>query len=368
MPNYTNLVRPDITALQPYTPIQPFDVLSEQLGIPIDQIIKLDANENPFGPAPGVAQALRDFPFYSIYPDPDQTRLRRAISGFIGQPIERIICGNGSDEIIDLLMRVLIQPGDVVIACPPTFGMYSFNTGVVAGTYVAVPRTAAFDVDVDAVIAAALAHHAKLIFLPSPNNPTGNMLPQADILRLLALPAILVLDEAYAEFSHGSVAGWVGEHPNLVVLRTFSKWAGLAGLRLGYGLLPEWLIEHLWKIKPPYNTNVAAEVAVLQSIIEADILHARAAQLIAERERLYGALQALDGIEPYPSQANFILCRVLQGDAGELKAQLAARGILVRHYRNPELANCIRISIGLPQHHDAVLAALSEIVASAFAG
>ncbi len=133
MADVTQFVRPDIAALEAYTPIQPFDVLSEQLGIPIEHIIKLDANENPYGPAPSVAEALRNCPFYAIYPDPDQTRLRRAISPFIGQPIERILCGNGSDEIIDLLMRVLVQPNDVVIACPPTFGMYSLIPALLVG-------------------------------------------------------------------------------------------------------------------------------------------------------------------------------------------------------------------------------------------
>lgn len=363
MSTYANLVRPDIAALEAYTPIQPFEVLSEQLGIPIDAIVKLDANENPYGPAPGVAQALREFPFYHIYPDPDQARLRRAISPFIGQPVERIICGNGSDEIIDLLMRAIIQPGDAVVACPPTFGMYSFNTGVVAGRYVPVPRGADFAIDVPAIAAAVESSRAKLIFLPSPNNPTGNNVGREQIRQLLELPAILVLDEAYAEFSDGSVADWVGQYPNLVVLRTFSKWAGLAGLRLGYGLVPEWLIEHLWKIKPPYNTNVAAEVAVLQSLAEADILHGRARTMVAERERLFAALERIDGLRPFPSQANFILCRVERGDAARLKQDLARRGILVRHYRTPELANCIRISIGLPEQHDLVLRALEELIA-----
>lgn len=361
MADVTQFVRPDIAALEAYTPIQPFDVLSEQLGIPIEQIIKLDANENPYGPAPSVAEALRNCPFYAIYPDPDQTRLRRAISPFIGQPIERILCGNGSDEIIDLLMRVLVQPNDVVIACPPTFGMYSFNTGVVGGRFVAVPRDANFDVDIEAVADAVLEHQAKMVFLPSPNNPTGNLLAREHVLRLLELPTMLVLDEAYAEFSSGSVADLVGQYPNLVVLRTFSKWAGLAGLRLGYGLIPEWLITHLWKIKQPYNTNVAAEVAVLQSLAETEALNARAKIMVAERERLFAALQAIDGLTPFPSQANFILCRVERGDAAQLKADLAKRGILLRYYRNPELANCIRVSIGLPEHHDALLAALADL-------
>lgn len=365
MPTLHEYVRPDIAALEVYTPIIPFDVLSEQLGLPIEQLIKLDANENPFGPLPGLGDALAQFPYYAIYPDPDHTNLRRAISAYIDQPVERIICGNGSDEIIDLLMRVLVQPGDVVIACPPTFGMYSFNTGVVSGRFVAVPRDDTFDIDVEAIAAAVTQHSARLVFLPSPNNPTGNILRREHVQQLLQLPAVLVVDEAYAEFSGSSVADLVGTHPNLVVLRTFSKWAGLAGLRIGYGLLPEWLIGNLWKIKPPYNVNVAAEVAALHALAHADQLNQRARQIVAERERLYTALHELPGLQPYPSAANFILCRVLRGDAADLKQRLAQRGILVRHYRTPELANCIRISVGLPHQHDVLLAALDDMMQTA---
>ncbi|HEY1011492.1 MAG TPA: histidinol-phosphate transaminase [Herpetosiphonaceae bacterium] len=361
MRSFDDLVRPDIAALEPYTPIIPFDVLSEQLGLPIDSIIKLDANENPHGPAPGVAEALARFPFYAIYPDPDQTRLRRAISPFIGQPVERIICGNGSDEIIDLLMRILVQPGDAVVACPPTFGMYSFNTGVVAGRYVAVPRDENFDIDIEAIAEAVVRERAKLVFLPSPNNPTGNVVPREQVRRLAELDTIIVLDEAYAEFSGESASDLVGEIPNLVVLRTFSKWAGLAGLRLGYGLVPEWLITHLWKIKPPYNTNVAAEEAVIRSLEQADLLHERARGMIAERDRLYAELRTIEGLHPFPSSANFILCRVERGDAWQIKQELASQGILVRYYRTPQLANFIRISIGLPQHHDTLLRALRAL-------
>ncbi len=360
--NVEQFVRPDIAALEPYTPIQPLDVLSENLGIPIADLIKLDANENPFGPAPGVLKALASEPHYAIYPDPDQLRLRRAISAWIGHPIERIICGNGSDELIDLLMRVLVQPGTSVIACPPTFGMYSFNTGVVGGEFVAVPRLADYSIDVAGIAAAVERTSARMVFLPSPNNPTGNSVSRASVEQLLALPTVLVLDEAYAEFSGTSVADMVGHYPNLVVLRTFSKWAGLAGLRIGYGLLPEWLIQHVWKIKPPYNINVAAEAAALRSLAEADILQERVAQICAERERLYAALVELPGLQPFPSQANFILCQVTAGDAATLKHKLMQQGILVRYYRNAELRNCIRISVGMPEQHERLLSALSALL------
>ncbi|WP_043097833.1 histidinol-phosphate transaminase [Kallotenue papyrolyticum] len=356
------LIRPDLAALEPYTPIVPFEALSARLGLPVERIIKLDANENPYGPAPGVREALARYPFYAIYPDPDQTELRAAISGYIGQPTERIICGNGSDEIIDLLMRLFVAPGEAVVEAPPTFGMYSFNTGVVGGRLVQVPRDEAFGVDVEAIAAAVEASRAKLIFLPSPNNPDGSLLPRAAVERLLELPAVLVVDEAYAEFSGQSVADLVGQAPNLVVLRTFSKWAGLAGLRIGYGLVPEPIIRHLWKIKPPYNINMAAHVAALASLAAVDELLANVRRIIAERERVFAALAAMPQVRVYPSAANFLLVRLRNGDGRAVKQALEQRGILIRHYNKPGLQDCIRISIGTPTHNDALLEALSDLL------
>ncbi len=175
----SSLIRKDIEALETYTPIVPFEALSERLGIPASNLIKLDANENPYGPSPRAIEAVAAYPYYAIYPDPDQTPLRRALSSYTGQPFERILCGNGSDEIIDLLMRLFIEPGDVVVESPPTFGMYSFNTGLVSGKIVAVPRDEDFHVDVEAIAKAVTVNHAKLIFLPSPNNPDGSVLARA---------------------------------------------------------------------------------------------------------------------------------------------------------------------------------------------
>ena len=357
-----SLIRSDIEGLEPYTPIVPFEALSERLGIAPESIIKLDANENPYGPSPRALEAIARYPYYAIYPDPDQRLLRRALSRYIGQPVERILCGNGSDEIIDLLMRLFVEPGDVVVESPPTFGMYAFNTGVVAGRNIGVPRDPEFRVDVEAIAEAVCAHHAKLIFLPSPNNPDGSLLHRHAIRQLLELPAVLVVDEAYAEFSGESVVDLVGQAPNLVVLRTFSKWAGLAGLRLGYGLIPEAIIEHLWKIKPAYNINMAGQAAAIASLEDIDYLMANVRAIIAERERIYPALQRIGGLRPYPSRANFILIRLRDGRARELKAALEQRGILIRYFDKPGLRDCVRISIGRPEQNDQVLAALHEIV------
>ena len=353
-----NLIRPDLAALEPYTPIVPFEALSARLGRPADQIVKLDANENPYGPSPKAVAALAHYPHYAIYPDPDQTPLRQAISAYIAQPVERILCGNGSDEIIDLLMRLFLSPGDAVVEAPPTFGMYRFNTGVVGGRVVQVPRDEQWGVDIEQVAEAVETSRAKLVFLPSPNNPDGSLLSRAAVEQLLELPTILVIDEAYAEFSGHSVADLVGQAPNLIVLRTFSKWAGLAGLRIGYGLIPEAIIQHLWKIKPPYNINMAAVVAAIASLEDAEHLMGTVRQIVAERERVFGEIQRIDGLEPSPSQANFILMRVASGRAQELHQALEQQGILLRYYNKPDLCNCVRISIGTREQNDTALAAM----------
>jgi len=361
MPAIANLVRPEIAELEPYAPILPLDVLAERLGIPVERLVKLDANENPYGPSPRALAALADEAHYHIYPDPGQTKLRAGLSAYCGQPAERILCGAGADELIDLILRLCIAPGDAVIDCPPTFGMYSFDTGVCGGRVVAVPRRADFSLDVEGIERAAAASGAKILFLTSPNNPTGNLAPPEQVERLLRLPLLVVVDEAYVEFladRAASFSPWVGRHENLAVLRTFSKWAGLAGLRVGYGLLPEWLAEQLWKIKQPYNINQAAQVAALASLDDLPHMREMIARLVAERNRLHELLRGFPALEPLPSAANFVLCRVRAGSARELKLALERQGVLVRHYSTPLLRDYIRVSVGTPAQTDRLIEAL----------
>jgi histidinol-phosphate aminotransferase len=368
-----DLIRPEIADLEPYTPILPLDVLAARLGIPIERLVKLDANENPYGPSPKTVQALADLAgsegpsgrlSLAIYPDPNQTRLRDALSGYLGQPAERILCGAGADELIDLVLRLFLSPGDTVIDCPPTFGMYSFDTGVNGGRTISVPRRADFSLDIAAIEAAAAVRRAKVLFLTSPNNPTGNLTPPEQIERLLRLPLLVVVDEAYIEFAEPSgavsVSDWVSRYENLAVLRTFSKWAGLAGLRVGYGLFPDWLIAQLWKIKQPYNLSLGAETAAIAALGDLDHLMANVARLVAERGSLLPRLAGLGFLAPHPSEANFILCRVTRGDARELKLALERKGVLVRYYSNALLHDYIRISVGTPEQSDRLIAALQE--------
>lgn len=357
--------RPHLERLPAYQPIEPFEVLAERLGRPIEQIVKLDANENPYGPLPAVRQALANLPFPHIYPDPESRTLRRALERFTGVPAEFLIAGAGADELIDLLMRVLLDPGDRILNCPPTFGMYAFDAGLHNVEVIEVPRRADFSLDLEAIRRAVNEYHPKMLFLATPNNPDGSLVDRETLEALLALPILIVLDEAYIEFSDAALGGshtWLPQVPrreNLVVLRTFSKWAGLAGLRVGYGTFPKWLLPALWKTKQPYNVNVAAALAAQVSLEHAAALQEVVNALREERDRLFAALQGFEALQPYPSQANFILCRVRGHQAATLQRRLAwEHGILVRYFNKPGLQDCIRISVGRRQDSERLLTAL----------
>lgn len=366
----SGLLNPHLAGLEEYAPIQPLEVLSERLGIPVGELVKLDANENPYGPLPAAVAAIAGYPHYHIYPDPQNGALREALADFTGAPAANILSGQGADELLDYLCRLFLSPGDAVVNTPPTFGMYSFDAKLQGADVIDVPRRADYSMDVPGVAAAVQARAGgrdgpvKLVFATSPNNPSGNWLADEDVRALLELPVIVVLDEAYVEFAdHTGRAAWVTEYDNLVVLRTFSKAAGIAGLRLGYGLFPAWLMEVLWKYKQPYNVNVAAIVAGLASLEHRDEISAVVEWLKEGRTRLYQVLSAFEFLAPVPgSQANFVLCHVNGRSARDLKLALERQGVLVRHYAKPGLDNCIRVSVGRPEQIDALRAALTRVI------
>jgi len=360
--NFETYLRPHIRDMESYKPILPFDVLSEQLGLPVDQIIKLDANENPYGSIRPVAKALAELPYTHIYPDPESRSLRRAISNYSGVHFENLIAGAGADELIDLTMRVLLDPDDCILNCPPTFGMYHFDAEVNVARVISVSRKPNFDLDLEGIATAEAEHHPKILFLASPNNPDGSILSEETITTLLDLPIILVLDEAYIDFAEAkSMCTCVSDYENLIVLRTFSKWPGLAGLRVGYGVFPDWLMPHLWKIKQPYNVSVAASTAAVVSLENVDQLDARTDLIVSERERLFQMLESIQWIDTYPSQANFILCKVTGREAVQIKDELAQQGILIRYFNKPGLSDHIRISVGKPEHTDKLIDVLDSL-------
>lgn len=358
-----SMVRAHVRELPAYEPILPYEVLSEKLGIPIDALIKLDANENPYGAIPAVQQALAQLQFLHIYPDPESRKLRQRLSQFHNVPFENLLAGAGADELIDLIMRIVVDPSDTIINCPPTFGMYTFDASLQGASVVNVPRKPNFSLDLEAISSAIEKYHPKLLFLASPNNPDGNLTPLDEIKQILTQPLILVLDEAYNEFAgpDTSMIQQVPHYHNLVVLRTFSKWAGLAGLRVGYGAFPTTLMPYLWKSKQPYNVSVAAETAAIIALEHYQSLKEIGQKIIAERERLADLLSSISYLEPYPTCTNFILCKVLGKDALAIKNQLAQMGILVRHFNKPGLQDHIRISIGTPQQSDILISQLKSL-------
>jgi len=354
------LIRPDLVTFSGYTASTSPETLTGKVEVPVESIIKLDANENPYGCSPRVNQALATCSYLNIYPDDGQTRLRKLLEEYTSIDAGHIVAGSGSNQLIDLVLRLLITNGDEVINCVPTFGIYSFSTKLCGGALVEVPRDENFAVNV-AAVKAAINKRTKMVFLANPNSPTGNITPQKDILEILDTGVPVLVDEAYYEFSGETVAPLVSQYENLMVLRTFSKWAGLAGLRVGYGLFPPKIADYLLRTKIPYNVNVAALVAVQESLKDLDYLLGRVRAIVAERERLFGELKKVKFLRPFPSQANFIFCSVLNGKASEIQQELQNKGILVRYFALPLLSNSIRISVGKPEHTDALIKALHEI-------
>jgi histidinol-phosphate aminotransferase len=318
----TALMRPHLRKLVPYS--------SARHEFQGTATVMLDANENAHGsPLGGMLHR---------YPDPDQHALKT----------EHLFIGNGSDQAIDLLLRVFCEPGrDRVIACPPTYGMYAVSAATNDVEVVQVPLGADFQLNVDAILAAA-NERSKLLFLCSPNNPTGNSLPTGDITRLLeGFPGIVVLDEAYVDYSaEGSSVALLEQYPDLVLLRTMSKAWGCAGLRLGMAIARPELIAILDRVKPPYNLSAPVAALALEALGKEDRMKETVTRTIASRESLARELAALPFVQyVFPSNANFLLVRF--ADARSVFAYLIERGIVVRD-RGKEAGceGCLRITVG----------------------
>ena len=358
--NIDELIRPHLVNIQTYASVDPPEILAERAGISPNKIVKLNGNENPYGGSARASEAVANTPLH-IYPDPQQRRLRAGLADYTGMEPDHIVAGAGSDELIDLLFRLFIAPGDKILDFDPTFAMYGFCARVAAGEIELVPRDELFEIDMDAV-RDALDSRTKIIFVSSPNNPTGNLASEAQVTALLETGRIVVVDEAYFEFCNETSAGLVPDHENLVVLRTMSKWAGLAGLRIGYGIMSPRLVGHIVDIKSPYNVNVAAEAALLASLDDAPALLGNVDLIVRERDRMFGMLDDLPGVTPWPSFGNFVLCQFAPGRAEEVYQGLAERGIFVRMFSSERLRDCFRIAVGTPDQTNTLMDAMRELV------
>jgi len=343
-----------------YHGVDPSEELARSAGINPKDVIRLNANENPYGTLPEIENSLKGLQL-NLYPDPEQRKLRKRLAEYTGQPMERIVAGAGGDEIIDLLLRLFLEPGQRLLDCEPTFGMYSFCARVAAAEVVSLPRTADWGVDFGA-LEQELNPATKIIFLASPNNPTGNLVPENEARRLLETGMIVGVDETYFEFSGVTLAPLLDEYENLVILRSFSKWAGIAGLRVGYAIASEELVRHLMDIKQPYNINVAAEAAAIAAIESREIGLKRVRTLVEQRKRLEATIGELPGVSYHPSHGNFLLCDFQRRSAQEAYEGLARQGIFVRRFSHPRLANSLRISVGTPEETARLIDALRNVV------
>jgi len=349
------LVRPQIRALAAYH-------VPDAAGI-----IKLDAMENPYTwPEELRRDWLRVLENISLnrYPDPRASDLQAALRESMGIPDSMgLLLGNGSDELIQMLMLAVAQRGCSVVSVAPGFVMYRMIALSAASEYVGVPLHAGdFSLDLPAVLAAMAKEQPAITFLAYPNNPTGNLFDSDALVRIIeAAPGLVVIDEAYAPFTDRSFLPHLGRWPNLLVMRTLSK-MGLAGLRIGYLVGPrDWLTE-IDKIRLPYNINVLTQASAAFALHHRDVLDRQTRLIREERSRLFAALAGLEGIHPYPSDANFILARMPVGRAAEIFETLLSAGVLVKNLdgSQPLLEDCLRVTVGRPQENDAFLAALES--------
>lgn len=342
-----SLIRPNIRVLKPYHSARQ-DFLSG---------ILLDANENSFGSAIEI-----DTLPLNRYPDPYQRELKKNLAALNNVVEENVFIGVGSDEVIDLLIRLFCEPEkNSVVLLEPTYGMYRVAASIQNIETRSCLLTEDFQIDLDAV-KRTIDATTKLIFCCSPNNPTANVLRSDDILMMCKLGAIIVVDEAYVDFAQTrSLGQQVLSLPNLVVMRTFSKAWGLAGIRLGYCIANSLIVSYLMKIKLPYNINALTSHMALKALHKSNEVRQRVAAMIQERQWLSLELSRLSCIEKvFPSDANFLLVRCQ--DANVIHSRLISKGIIIRNRSSePRIRNCVRITVGTRKENEMLLQALKEI-------
>ncbi len=347
------LIRPEIRALKAYH-------VPDSAGL-----VKLDAMENPYAWPEALKaewlKVLHDVPI-NRYPDPAANALRTRLKEALGVPAGmEVMLGNGSDELIQIILMGVARPGATVLAPAPTFVMYELIATFCGMKFAGVPLTTDFSLDLAAMRAALDDHRPAAVFLAYPNNPTGNLFDAQAIEAVIReAPGLVIVDEAYHAFAQQSFMNRLGQFDNLLVMRTLSK-QGLAGLRLGVlAGDPAWLAE-FDKLRLPYNINSLTQASAAFALAHKDVLDEQAARLRADRESLYRELSRLPGVTAWPSAANFILFRTANKPATEVFAALRAAGVLIKNLSGAgALADCLRVTVGTPEENAAFLAALAR--------
>jgi len=329
-----------------------------------EKIVKMNLNENFAMPTETIEKLLLDACRtidVRAYPPPRGSLAIKAISSFLGFSESEISVANGADEIMDLLMKVFIRKGSKVMVVEPSFPMYTFFAQLYGGSTVPVMLRPDFRLDVDAVLKKA-DKDTRLLFVCSPNNPTGNQFREADIKRLLQeFKGVVVVDEAYADFAPYSVINWVRDYDNLVVLRSFSKAFGLAGLRLGYLVSNASIVEYVQRVVGPFNVNSVTQQTIALALEKWSYFEKQINWVVNEREWLMNNLRQIDGVTPYPSDANFILFKVTKANLASaiVTERMENRNVLVKDRGHlPLLENCIRVTVGTRNMNETFLSAL----------
>ncbi|MGH9051123.1 MAG: histidinol-phosphate transaminase [Acidimicrobiia bacterium] len=350
-------------------PVQPREGLRELTGYhspQLDVAVRLNTNESPYPPPPAFVDAwlaaLRAAPL-NRYPDRSARALRSALADRLGQPVGRVFCANGSNEVLQTVLLTYGGPGRRVVTFEPTYALHSHIARITGTEVVAGERRADFGLDPDTAADVVKSARPAVVFACSPNNPTGTVEPAATIEALLAATeGIVVVDEAYGEFAERSAMELVRDDGRLAVVRTYSKVWSMAALRLGFCVAPPWLVAELEKVVLPYHLSVPTQLAGTLALGFESEMEARVDLLVRERTRLVRALATIDAVTPYPSGANFVLVRVA-GDAHAVWERLVARGVLVRDFTAwPLLEGCLRVTVGTSEENDAFLAALRGAV------
>jgi len=358
-------MRRELSYLQPYDAGVFPEELSRRLGIPLDRIANLKSNENPYQPPERVLKTIaEEATRVSRYPDPGYPELKEALSTYLDVPVESISVGRGASEVISNLCAIFLEPLDKAVIPVPTYMMYAFHS-MLRDARLELIESDQEDFALATEEVAAASRDASMVFICSPNNPTGAVVEESEIMRIAeATKAVVVVDEAYAEFHGRSMVSRALELENLVVLRSFSKFFALAGLRVGYAVSSPTIAQVLEKVRPPFTlSNVAAKAAV--SALEEKRHYMRlGSRIVRERERLLRELKSLEPLQVFPSKANFILVRLKKGKASHLFEELCREGILVRDVTGlPGLkGECLRITVGRRSENRRLVSALRRIL------
>jgi histidinol-phosphate aminotransferase len=344
-----NMIRKNIEGMEGYVPgEQPTDT----------DFIKLNTNENPYPPSPRVREALaEEMERLRLYPDPMAGRFRERVAELNGVPVDNVLAGNGSDDLLTIIMRTFVGEGDLVVSPSPTYTLYKTLCEIQEARYSTVPYRDDYSLNEDYIPV-----KAKVVFVNNPNSPSGTVIGEESLEKIAArIHGVLVVDEAYVDFASKNCMGLIKKYKNVIILRSLSKSFSLAGLRVGYALADKHIIENFIKVKDSYNVNRMAIAGGLAALSDLEWMKENARKIITTRRRLVWGLEEL-GFYVYPSEANFVLGKIDYYPADQIYRHLKRRKILVRYYDTPRLKDCLRISVGTDAEVKKLIIQIAEIV------